>query len=103
MKLGKLDTDRNVKLVVSIPESVSTDLDAYAKCYQQEHGVEVPQSRLVAEMLRKFMQEDSDFQRHLRVTRQPAKPAAKATSEGEASAAPAVAPAVVPSFVNADE
>lgn len=52
MKLGKLETDRNVKLVVSIPESVDADLAAYAECYQQEHGTEVPQSRLVAEMLR---------------------------------------------------
>lgn len=91
MKLGKLETDRNVKLVVSIPESVDADLAAYAECYQQEHGTEVPQSRLVAEMLRKFMQEDTDFQRYLRSARQPAKPAAKpaAAAEPVAAAEPA--------------
>lgn len=85
MKLGKLETDRNVKLVVSIPESVDADLAAYAECYQQEHGTEVPQSRLVAEMLRKFMQEDTDFQRYLRSARQPAKPAAKPAAAAAAA------------------
>lgn len=75
MKLGKLETDRNVKLTASIPETVAADLEAYAQCYKQEHGAEVIQSRLVSEMLRKFMQEDSDFQRYLRSVRQPGKPA----------------------------
>ncbi len=95
MKLGKLETDRNVKLVVSIPESVAADLDAYAKCYQEEHGVEVPQSRLVSEMLRKFMQEDNDFQRYLRSARQPAKPnkPAAASAAAQEPSAPAAAAA----------
>ena len=94
MKLGKLETDRNVKLVVSIPESVAADLDSYAKCYQEEHGVEVPQSRLVSEMLRKFMQEDNDFQRYLRSARQPAKPnkpAAPVANAAQEPSAPAAA------------
>lgn len=66
MKIGLLENDRNVKLAATIPEGVAKDLDAYAECYRQEHGHEVNQSKLVGEMLRRFMQDDVDFQRWLR-------------------------------------
>lgn len=66
MKIGILENDRNVKLAATVPETVAKDLDAYAECYRQEHGTEVNQSKLVGEMLRRFMQDDSDFQRWLR-------------------------------------
>lgn len=99
MKLGKLDNDRNVKLVASIPETVYEELNAYAECYTAVHGQDIAQSRLVGEMLRRFMQEDVSFQKWLksRPAAVPAEAPAPAVVPA-ATPAPAVKPAVAPSF-----
>lgn len=98
MKLGKLDNDRNAKLVVSIPEAVSDELNAYAECYAAVHGQDIPQSRLVGEMLRRFMQEDTSFQKWLK-----SRPVAEAVPAPVPAAVPTpaakpVTPLVTPSF-----
>jgi hypothetical protein len=51
-----------VRLVLEISQELAKDFDRYKAFYKQAYGAEVPESDLIREMARRFMESDRDFQ-----------------------------------------
>lgn len=51
-----------VKLVLEISQDLARDLDRYKAFYKQAYGADVPETELVREMARRFMEADREFQ-----------------------------------------
>lgn len=69
MKIDKLASDRNVKLVTHVPETTFDELQLYKSCYADKYGAQISDSKLVGAILQQFMSDDAEFSRWKRQAR----------------------------------
>ena len=63
LRLGPLPKTESVRLTITLPAAVKSDLDRYAELLAQEHGESVDAVALVPHMLAAFMDRDRGFRR----------------------------------------
>lgn len=63
LKLPKLPDRTPVRLTISVPPDLKTELDAYADAYEKAYGHREPIAELVPAMLSNFLESDRIFQR----------------------------------------
>lgn len=68
LKLGPIEDERPVKLVVELPATLHRDLVAYAALLAKESGQAADPAKLVGPMLARFMSSDRAFAKARRTT-----------------------------------
>lgn len=63
LRLGPLPRQDVVKLTISLPVELKTDLERYAAMHSQPHGEQVDAAALVPHMLAWFLKNDRGFKR----------------------------------------
>lgn len=63
LKLPKLPDRTPVKLNLVLPPTLAADLQAYAKLYRENYGIDEPLTELVPAMLGAFLEADRLFKR----------------------------------------
>jgi len=63
LRLGPLPKTESVRLTITLPAAVKSDLDRYAELYAREYGEAVDTAALVPHMLATFMERDRAFRR----------------------------------------
>jgi len=63
LRLGPLPKTQTVKLTLTCPVSLKTDLDRYAALYTQTYGETVDATTLIPHMLEAFMAGDRGFRK----------------------------------------
>ena len=61
LRLGPLPKTESVRLTITLPAAVKSDLDRYAELYAREYGEPVDAVALVPHMLATFMERDRAF------------------------------------------
>ena len=62
-KIGKLPDTTPVKLSIAVPPDLQTDLQDYARVYEQAYGAPAKPADLIPSMLASFMASDSNFKK----------------------------------------
>ncbi|MBR1024676.1 DUF2274 domain-containing protein [Bradyrhizobium viridifuturi] len=78
LKLGALEDDKPVKLVVELSAALHRDLIAYAEILGRESGKAVEPAKLVAPMIERFMATDRGFAKLRHAARSRSQPAGSA-------------------------
>lgn len=63
LRLGPLPKASMVKLTISIPEKLRTDLDRYAELHSARWGEPIDASALIPHMLEAFIKRDRGFRK----------------------------------------
>lgn len=63
LRLGPLPKQETVKMTVSLPAALKTDLERYAAMHSQLHGEQVDAAALAPHMLAWFLKNDRGFRR----------------------------------------
>ena len=61
MKLGKLPNTNNVRMSISIPEALKSQLDRYAQLHSRTWGQQVDPATLIPHILAHFLSNDRAF------------------------------------------
>ncbi|WP_428393496.1 DUF2274 domain-containing protein [Lichenicoccus sp.] len=83
LRLGPLPKMESVRLTITLPAAVKSDLDRYAELYAREYGEPVDAVALVPHMLAAFMERDRAF----RAARQSSTRSSSGTGSASISAA----------------
>lgn len=67
LRLGPLPKQQAVKMTVSLPATLKTDLDQYAAMHSQAYGEQVDAGTLVPYMLVWFLKNDRGFKKLLKI------------------------------------
>ena len=63
LKIAKLPDRTPVKMTIALPPALHSELLAYARLYQEAHGIAEPLEALVPHMLMAFLSSDQAFAR----------------------------------------
>lgn len=67
LKLGTIESEKPVRLMIELPAAVHRDLIAYAKAHSEENGQHALEpAKLIPPMLQRFMATDRGFARFRR-------------------------------------
>jgi hypothetical protein len=68
IKLGKLPSMSSVKITISLPEALKSQLDRYAQLYFQTWEQKVDAASLVPHIIAQFLSDDRAFRKSERLT-----------------------------------
>jgi hypothetical protein len=63
IKLGKLPNARSVKITISVPEELKSQLDRYAQLHSRTWGQKVDAAALVPHIIAQFLANDPAFRK----------------------------------------
>lgn len=66
LRLGPLPDASTVKISITVPTTLKTQLDRYAEAHSKTYGVPVDAATLIPLMLTEFLSRDKEFQRSIR-------------------------------------
>lgn len=66
LRLGPLPDASTVKVAITVPTTLKTQLDRYAEAHSRTYGAPVDAATLIPLMLGEFLSRDKEFQRSIR-------------------------------------
>ena len=85
LRFGPLPKTESVRLTITLPAAVKSDLDRYAELYAREYGEAVDTATLVPHMLATFMERDRAFRRGVQAVAPAQSGASSASSDATSS------------------
>jgi hypothetical protein len=68
IKLGKLPNTQNVRMTISLPATLKSQLERYAELHSRTWEQKVDATAIVPHILTQFLDSDREFQRSERLT-----------------------------------